>query len=63
MPSVGQHSPTVWWENEILWMIPRPRARMAKWTTALDHTNSKMSQDVKSVKDWNGAQGKASATD
>lgn len=52
-------------ENETLWKLPGPGARMVRGTTATAHTTSKTPQDVESVKDRDAAQGsgKASATD
>lgn len=50
MPSVGQESLAMYRENETL-KLPGPRTKMARGTTATAHKTSKMSQDIKSVKD------------
>lgn len=40
-------------------MLSRAQARMARGTTAVAHTISRTSEDIKSVEDWDAAQGSA----
>lgn len=56
VPSVGEDRPTVCGENESWWMTQGPRPGWREGPS-VDHTTSKTSQYVKSVKDWNVTQG------